>query len=377
MNVSRLIAPVLLAALGFAVTAVCRQQQNDSMVAAAATPSPAASAKARHREESAIAEIRKCLREGNLDGARAILSSLGERDPVAFFELLIKLPGFPGLDDIIAKSAGKLPWNDPEITELLNAIGPHAWRDLAWGAYVGARSGIVSDKEIMEVGGKANYHTHLSSVEKVMQDAAADRPESFMALLNEMGGTSVREEFVRMVMKHRPELGSQLFKSIPDGSNGANYDRAYILQVRTIELPTAQNLMSTLADVGERGIYSSDFAPLCAHQAYRSASAEEKAKILEAISKLPDVARNRMLTGPLLYDAEEVSPQDFARGVSLYTSGFLQKEALQRWMREQPALDPRDRGWVDDLPTEKLRVEANRILDEKAKSNDDSAAKPK
>lgn len=375
MRASRLIGPMLVAALSFAATLALRHRDGlNAQAAAAVSQSQAqAPAKARHREESAFAEVRKCLRNGDLDGARAILSSLGERDPVAFFELLSKLPGFPGLEDIIRSSAERLPWNQPEITRLLNGIGPHQWRDLAWGSYVAPRSGIIPDKEILSVAGKADDYQHLAAISKVMEDAARERPDSFMTLLNEMGGTSVREEFVRMVMPHHPELAEKLFKSIPDGSDGCNYDRAYILQVRSIGQPTAENLLATLADVGDRGVYSSDFAPLCAFQAFRHASAEEKVKIIESIRGLPDVARNRMLGGPLLYEPKEVSPQDFARGVAAYTSGFLQQEALERWIKEQPEFDTKERGWIAELPTEKLRSQAARLLDEKAAAPKDKA----
>lgn len=358
----------LLLAASFALTMAMKHMIAPPAAAAAATELAveAAPAKSRHREESAFSEVRAKLRAGDFEGARSILRKLGERDPTALFELLAKLPGFPGVEDIIRDAAGRLPWDKPEVTVLLNGIGPHAWRDLAWGSYTLPQSGIIPDEEILKVGHKADTWGHLSSIRGVMEDAAKNRTESFLAILNKMGGTSVREEFFEMMIKHHPELADQLFPTIPDGSPGCNYDRGYVLQVRSRCLPTASDLMATLEDTGTRGMYSNTFAPLFASQAYKHATAEERGKILESIVAQPALARNRLLAGPLLYEAESLNGEDFAKMVGLYTSGYLQQEALKQWLEEQPKLDPADRKWVDELPTEKLKASAQKLLDERA-----------
>ncbi len=318
-----------------------------------------------HHEESTFAEVRRLLREGDLDGARTVLRDLAARDPAAFFKLLERLPGIPGVEDIIRDAAANLPWNRPEITALLNRIGPHAWRDLAWGSYITPRIGEFPDEEVFEVSLKARTHQFLSSMGALMEDAAEKRPDSFLAYLNRLGGTSIREAFFEMLMRHHPERAAELFATIPDNSPGANYDRASILQARARCLPTAENLMATLSDAGDRGIYSADFAWLFTYHTYRNATADEREKILGNIVVQPPLARNRMLSGAL---HEPPPPAEFSRLVGLFTSGHLQQEALESWVSESKQLDPADRGWIENLPTDRLRTKAHELLDARAAS---------
>ncbi|WP_367873945.1 hypothetical protein [Luteolibacter sp. Populi] len=322
-------------------------------------------AKSGHRDEINFGSVQAYLRAGDLDGARAELARLAKRDPIAFFKLLERLPGMPGIEDSIRVAAAGLPWKDSAVIELLNRIAANGWRDLAWNSYTGARSGVLPDQEVFEIGIKARTYTSCSGIRKLMQDAAKDRPESFFALMNKQGGTTMREEFVTEAMKHDPAMGAKLFASIPDGSSGCNYDRAYVLQARARCFPTADNLMATMHDIGGRGIYSGDFGALFASQAYENGTPEERIKILDQIAALPPLARNRMLDGPTSF-VKGISLGEFSRAVGLSTSGFYQERALDSWMKGQPDLDQGDRGWIASLPTEKLRAKAGTILDERA-----------
>lgn len=324
-------------------------------------PSQAPAAKSKHREESTFSEIRALLRNGDVEGAKQLLRKLGQRDPVAFFELLAKLPGMPGADEIIRETAALLPWNREEITNLLNRIGPPEWRDLAWGAYTAARIGELPDEEIFEVGIKAQSHVSFSSIRELMTDAAEKRPDRFLEILNRTGGTSIREEFFDILMRYHPERAAELFTTIPSGSSGSNYDRRYILQARARGWPTTENLALTLKDLGERGIYSSDYATTLAGHVYERATPEEREKVLEFIKRQPALARNRMLGGTLYRGEKPLEPVEFAKIVEVYTTPLLQEEALQRWMESQE-LDPGDGTWIKELPNERLRERAKQLL---------------
>jgi hypothetical protein len=340
-----------------------------------ATASPAgevhSAAKSKHREATAFASIMALLRAGKLDAAREELVRLARRDPAAFFELLERLPGMPGLEDAITTAAAGLPWHDPAVRAMLNRIGAHKWRDLAWRGYIDARVGVVPDEEVLAVASKARVQVSLSHIEGLLEDAAGKRPREFFAMLNRRGGTSIREDFVERVMKFQPELGRELFATIPDGSPGCNYDRPYVLQARARLVPTAQNLREVMDDTGTRGPYSSDFAFLFASYAYTKGTPEERGKVLDYIASLPNLARNRMLCGPIYSSDKEAMPAaEFIPLLGMFTSGFLQQEALGAWLEKQPALDPADRAWVAGLPTEKLKFKANQLLDARAEPKD-------
>lgn len=321
--------------------------------------------KVRHREESAFAKIHALLRSGDLEGARACLSELGDRDPEAFFELLEKLPGIPGTEDLVRATAARLPWAKPEVVKLLNRIHPEKTRDVAWEAYTAARIGQIPDEEIFDLGSEAQTRLHLAGVRTLMEDAAEKRTDSFLAMLNKRGGTSIREEFFEMLMKHHPERADELFDTIPDKNWGSNYDKAYVLQVRARCLPTAENLIATLEDTSKDGKYATTFISLFTDQSYSHATPEEKVKILDTAASQPPLIRNHMADG-VVYSDDSLSPAEFAKAVGLYASKARQFDALEGWLGKQKALDPGDRSWVEQLPSEKLRERANRLLDKKA-----------
>ena len=365
MKPGAFILPLAVFALSLGATmAVRKPGQTASHEPTKEHENPTAPTK-RHREQSAFDQIKAALRQGDPAGARGILKQLAERDPVAFFELLESLPGIPGMDELVAEAAARLPWNQPEITGVLNRIGPDSWRDVAWESYGAAQIGIRPDEEILKVVDDANTRLHLAGVRTLMLDAAEKRPEAFMALLNREGGTGTREEFFEMVVKHHPEMADALFNSIPNANPGANYDRGYVLQARARCLPTADNLMATLALTGSRGAYSGTYSCLFTHQAYDHANPAEKEKIIEAIASQPALARNTMLTGALLYGDKLVPLAEFSRLTSLYTSFTLQSIALDRWIEQQPELATADRSWIEQLPTEKMRARARELLESK------------
>jgi hypothetical protein len=322
---------------------------------------PSPPAKARHREENAFSGIRALLRAGNQDGAREVMSALAERDPAAFLELLEKLPGMPGVEAIIRDSAARLPWNAPESWSLLNRIGPPDWRDLAWEAYASARVGQVPDEEILDASGKARVHVFMSGLQALMEDAVEKRPDEFLDLLNRKGGTSLREEFFNLLMKNHPDRAAELFSKIPSGSYGSNYDRRYVLQARARGLPTAENLELTIKDLGERGIYSTDYATNLVTGVCMNATPEEQDKVLAWISKQEPLARNRLLSGVIFPGDKIVSPQEFAKAVAVTSSPRLQEDFLTSWMESQE-MNPDDRQWINDLPTERLRKRAEELL---------------
>lgn len=362
----RKLLPAVVFVASLLVTMAARKTVVSAKPVATNSPATAMPAKSRHREEDTFAKVRAFLRAGDLAGARTCLSELGERDPEAFFELLEKLPGIPGIEDLIEETAVRLEWDKPRVTALLNRIGPPQWRYQAWEAYTFARVGKLTDEEIFLLGSKADTRLSQGGVRRLMEDAAEKRTDSFLALLNKWGGTSVREEFFEMLMKHHPERADELFDTIPDRNWGSNYDRGYVLQVRSRCLPTAENLMATLDDLGKNGRTSGTFAPLFAHQTYSHATPGEKEKVLEAIAAQPPFARSRMIDGPLFYGDKPVSPEEFGRMVGIYASTELQNDALKRWIDDQPDLDPLSRSWIEQLPNGKLRQRANELLDEKA-----------
>ncbi|QJE96278.1 hypothetical protein [Luteolibacter luteus] len=267
----------------------------------------------------------------------------------------------PGLDEIIRDTAARLPWNQDEITSLLNRIGPPEWRDLAWAAYTSARIGTLPDEEIFEIGLKAREHVAFSGIRGLLTDAAEKRPDQFLEILNRRGGTSIREEFFDILMRYHPERAAELFKTIPKGSPGSNYDRRYILQARARGLPNTENLALTLQDLGPRGIYSWDYATTLVGHVYERATPEERAKVLDFIAAQAPLARNRMLTGAMSRDENPLEPQEFARIVSVYTTPLLQEEALRTWMESQE-LDPKDQSWIEALPNQRLREHAKLLL---------------
>lgn len=364
MNASRFMLPI--AAFGFssALTVAVRKAAEPS-ISQITEPSPAISSSHRTksiRESSEFTAISALLRNGRIDDARELLRKLGARDPVAFFKLLSKLPGLPGMDDIIRETAAKLPWNQPAITDLLNGIATNEWRDLAWGAYATSRVGMVPDEEVFEVGGKAREYVSMSALGGLFKDAAEKRPDAFLAFLNTTNSTSLREFFFGELMKFHPERAGELFKTIPDGSPGSAYDKSYILSARVKALPTAENLRAVLLERGERGIFDRSSGPFLVCAAIMKANPQQKSEILDWIGTQPPIARNRLLNGivfsTVFEGCDPIPPAEFSNVLKTYTSGYMQKMALERWLERNKDLDQKDPNWIDQLPTERLRNHA-------------------
>lgn len=364
MNASRFILPAAAFGFSLALTVAVRNAAGPSIppkaeLSAGISPSHRTKCIRESREFAAISAL---LRDGRIDDARERLRKLGARDPVAFFQLLSKLPGLPGMDDIIRETAAKLPWNQSAITELLNGIATNEWRDLAWGAYATSRVGLVPDEEVFEVGGRAREYVSMSALGGLFKDAAEKRPDAFLAFLNTTNSTSLREFFFGELMKFHPERAGELFKTIPDGSPGSAYDKSYILSERVKALPTAENLRAVLLERGERGIFDDGAGSFLVCGAIMKANPQQKAEILDWIGTQPPIARNRLLDGIVFSTVFErcdpIAPAEFSKVLSTYTSGYMQEQALETWLKRNKDLDQTDPNWIDQLPTERLRNHA-------------------
>lgn len=314
------------------------------------------------RTERTFAAVHSLLRNGRIDDARELLRQLGEQDPVAFFKLLGRLPGLPGIEDIIRETAKRLPWNEQAITELLNKIGTDDWKTLAWQSYITAQVGLRSDQEIYEVGLEAGGNASGRSIIGLLTDAAEKRPDAMLAIINRQSDMVINMMFFGEIMKFHPERASELFRSIPDGELGSAYNKSYILQTRIEALPTAENLQAVLLERGNRGIYDNNSGSFLVCSAASKANPQQKAKILEWIGTQPPIARNRLLDGIVFSTVFEyndpIPPAEFSKVLNTYTSGYLQEQALETWLKRNKELDQKDPNWIDQLPTERLRNHA-------------------
>lgn len=364
MNVLRKILPVAVFGLSLAVTLISRKSDTPPVSAPTQSlpdNSPAPRTKT-VRSESTSAAVRALLRDGKIDEARELLRQLGAQDPVAFFKLLGKLPGFPGMEDIIRKAAARLPWNQQSTIDLLNAIRPDDRCILAWQAYIGARVGTLSDDEIYSVGLKAEGNAGGGSLIELFKDAAQKRPDAMLSIMNGKSAMLLNMLFFEEVMKCHPERAAELFNSIPDGAPGSAYSKSYILQTRIKALPTAENLQAVLLERGSSGIYNADSDSFLVCSAISKASPRQKTEILEWIGTQPPIARNRLLDGIVfstMFDYNDsISPAEFSKVLDTYTSGYLQERALDNWLKRNKDLDQKAPNWIDQLPTERLRNHA-------------------
>jgi hypothetical protein len=371
MSVSRRILPVAAFGLTLAATLVFRWESAPSQPRREATAveiSQAGGTKTR-RDESSFAAVRALLRDGKIEEAHALLRRLATDDPVAFFRLLAKLPAIPGLEDIIREGAGRLPWKQQAITDLLNGIKTKPWRDLAWASYIAPRVGVLPDEEVYAVGALARESVFMSVMGGLFKDAAEKRPDSFLAFLNTTKSTFFRVAFFEELMKVHPERASELFRSIPDGSYGGGYDKPYILQSRAVAQPTAENLRAVLLERGERGVYDTGSASFLVSSAYPQASAGEKEKMLEFIAAQPPIARNRLLDGiafSTVFDRNDpITVAEFSKVLGIYTSGHMQEEALKLWLERNKSLLSKDTGWIDTLPSERLKNYAFKLKEQR------------
>lgn len=363
MNALRKIFPVAVFGLSLAVTLISRKSETSVQKVSLPENSPARPTKTA-RAESTFAAVRALLRDGKIGDARELLRQLAAEDPVAFFKLLAKLPGLPGMEDIVRETAGRLPWNQQNITDLLNKISNNELRDLAWASYINPQVGVLSDEEVFSVGIKAREHRSMSAMGGLFKDAAEKRPDAFLAFLNTSDSTFLRVEFFEELMKFHPERAAGLFHSIPDGTGGGAYDKSYILQTRINALPTSENLQIVLMERGSRSIYNWADSTSLISAGYPAAIPQERTKILAWMQSLPPLARNRLLDGIVYTTATDygdpISPAELSSVLNSYTSGYLQERALNNWLERNKDWDQTNPGWIDLLPTERLR---NHMID--------------
>lgn len=321
------------------------------------------------RPESTFAAVRALLRDGKIEPARDLLRQLGAQNPTAFFKLLSKLPGLPGMEDIIRNTAASLPWNQQAITELLNSISSDDWKILAWQSYITAQVGLRPDQEIYDVGLKAEGNASGRSLTGLFTDSAEKRPEAMLAIINRESDMVINMIFFGEVMKFHPDRASELFRSIPDGSPGSAYSKHYILQSLIQALPTAANLEAVLQEGGDRGIYDRNSSSFLVCSAISNASPQQKAEILAWIGNQPPLARNRLLDGIVfstVFDSNDpISPADFSKVLDTYTSGYMQEQALDSWLKRNKDLDETDPGWIDQLPSQRLRDHALKLREKR------------
>lgn len=363
MKFSRNLRPFAVFGLSLMGTLVFRKSgMLPSSSPVEATPSSPPGPRIRSaRPENTSTTVRGLLREGRIDEARVLLRELGEQDPVAFFRLLGRLPGLPGMEDAIRIMGARLPWNKPVITDLLNGINEDDWKVLAWQSYISAQVGVLPDQEIYDVGLQAEGRASALSLTGLFTDAAEKRPDAMLAIINRQGDMVINMLFFEQIMKFHPEQASELFRSIPDGELGSAYNKAYILQTRIKALPTAGNLQAVLLERGERGIYDSNGSFLVCSAA-STANPQQRAEILEWIGTQPPIARNRLLDGIVfstVFDYNDpIPPAEFSKVIETYTSGYLQEKALETWLKRNKDLDQNHPGWIEMLPTERLRNHA-------------------
>ncbi len=353
MSALRKILPVAVFGLSLAVTLISRKSETPVDKESLPEKPPGRLTKTA-RTESTFNAVRALLRDGKINAAREVLRQLGKEDPVAFFKLLAKLPGIPGMEDVVRETAGQLPWNQQHITDLLNHISNNLLRDLAWSSYISPQVGILPDEEIFAVGIKARESRFMSALGGLFKDAAEKRPDAFLAFLNTQNSTFLRVEFFEELMKFHPERAAELFQRIPDGAGGGAYDKDYILQTRVEAQPTAENLQAVLLERGSRGVYDRSSVSFLVSSAISKASPRQKTEILEWIGTQPPIARNRLLGGMVDYD-DPISPAEFSKVLATYTSGYMQEQALDNWLKRNKDLDQKDPNWIDQMPTERLR----------------------
>lgn len=369
MNLTRNIVPVVVFALSLVVTVISQKSTSSAQVHTRTTGSPAEKSSAHPtkavRAENTSAAVRALLRNGKIEEANELLRQLANADPVAFFKLISKLPGLPGVENLIRDAAAQLPWADSKIIALLNSISNNDLRDLAWAAYITPKSGVLPDEEVFNVGIQADANFALIPL---YADAADKRPDAFLDFLNTLNKTTLRVEFFSELMKVHPERASELFHRIPDEAGGSGYDKAYILQARLYALPTTENLQAVLKDRGSNGIYDGNLSSSLVGAVYPNAKSPERTRMLAWIESLPPLARNRLLDG-IAFSSEShytdpISPAELSKVLNTYTSAYRQEIALKSWLNRNNDWGQKHPDWIAQLPTERLR---NRALQLKEK----------
>jgi hypothetical protein len=55
---------------------------------------------------------------------------------------------------------------------------------------------------------------------------------------------------------------------------------------------------------------------------------------------------------------DPIPPSEFSKVLDTYTSGYMQEQALETWLKQNKDVDQKDPNWIDQLPTERLRNHA-------------------
>jgi hypothetical protein len=349
---------VCCAAAGLTYTALQRQGVGTALAQAVEGSRKAAEKSVSPHDEAAdspLATVRRLMRAGDVEGIKSFLRALAEKDPPEFFKILRQVPYLAGPDDmseIIGQAGARLAWRDPQALELLRQAGGMSWGCIAWDGYVGAQVGKVPDAEILDLA----LRIPGSSLGPLVQDAVEKRPQEFMALLEERGCTDLLDPFFTGLRKAHPELTLELLRSVPPGLWGNENYQLGVFCTIIDDGTSPENLMAML-DLMNGGSFSPGDAITITAAAFASSSRDQQDGILEAIARQPEPLKSAMLKGVIGVDFSlEVSDLDAVMRMS--SSLDQQQKALAAWLKMQPDLDPSGQGWLDRLPTEKLRAKA-------------------
>jgi hypothetical protein len=366
MKAKALLLPCGMFLGALALTAAWRHETpvdpGDHQAAGSVSAAPAPHTAPPSPAESLLADIRRLLRAGDLDGARVALLHAAETDPQLFFGVLRDFPWAPGMDDLISLAASGLPWGDRTSRATLNGIDRGLWRDIAWEGYIAAQIGKRPDEEIFAVATSAGPNEGDAPFRALVADAAEKRPKEFAAMLARQGRSELWSQYFAALMKVHPELAGEIYGSIRNRPIGYETNRPEIFEVMAFAQPTAENLAATMKTAGTD--VSRDILSFMAATVYGGATAEERPKILEVIAQQSPPSRQSTVT-QLISENASMSFEEFGQLVGVLGSGASQSAALRIWMGNHPDLDPGDRTWIDQLPTEKLKATANEMMDKR------------
>jgi hypothetical protein len=320
-------------------------------------------------EDALLAELRRLLRAGDLEGAREALRAAAEKSPVIAMLALQDLSYFAGADDVVADAASRLPWDGRDGSlELLDGIGPRLWRLVAWRAFLGSQSGKVSDSDLLKAMTEGREDGDSDCLQDLFEDAARQRPRAFMAELaaNRDCSEDLSVTFYKAVLKAHPELMASIFDAC--AFTPSQRENAYksVLEVRIEGIPDADHFQAAVRDAGMDSEYSSRKVISAVDRAYRAASPEQREGLLDLIEGQEELVRNKMLEEIVeMGDAGEIPPETMTRMVGGSSLPQQQQFMLRNWlMSSKFYVDPVKRDWIAALPTEALRAEANNKLDQ-------------
>jgi hypothetical protein len=328
--------------------------------AAVLSQGPAAKAGVSHDKPvpSLTATVRRLMRAGDVDGVRSAMRAAAKDDPPGFLGLLRQMPylmNLEGMQEAVREAGSHLAWGDPQALQLLRQLGSMSWSGYAWEGYVSPQVGKAPDAEILDLA--LRYH---GSIGPLVQDAVEKRPREFMTLLKDRGCTTQWYSFFTELQKAHPELTPELLKAVPVGGWGDGDNHFVTLYAMTYGGTSGgtspENLMAMLDTLNGSSFGPSALSGITG-AAFAFSDRDHKDEIVASIAGQPQPMRNIMLES-ILSDHLAVNIADLDAAMTMSSSLQQQEKALAIWLKMQPDLDPSGHGWLDRLPTEKLRAKA-------------------